>query len=245
MLKSLLALLFATTSLAENTPRSVADIRDHYQLLGAEQTVLYEVTEIRRSSDLTSEHYVLVRDEGHGDFILRSLWTYKDQTSLYRISDVKDRAFIQASAKLPFTSKTGAETLDEIRANPSIKDLPSIVKIETNGGRWDGVEKDWDEKALLRSFRHQLRQTTDFYLLEGIERMRGTFLGTDAASMFYAVIARFVIYDATDDADAPKVTTRNAAPDCDFDASFGFPCSARQRERVVKAAKDGKELLRY
>jgi hypothetical protein len=245
MPKTLLALLFTATLLAEDVPRPVADIRHHYQLLGPERAILYDVTEVTRSSELTSEHYILVRDEGHGDFVLRQIWTFEDQTSSLRISDVKDRAFIQTSAKLPFTSKTRSEMLDEIRANPSLSDLPSVVKIETNGGRWDGIERDWDEQAPLRAFRRQLRQTTDFHLLEGIERMRGTIFTTDGAAMFYSIVARFVIYDATNDAAAPKVTTRDSAPDCDFDAAFGFPCSAKQRERVVNAAREGKELLRY
>jgi hypothetical protein len=245
MLKTLLALFFTATLLAEDAPPPVSEIRHHFQLFDSEQTVLYDVTEISRPSDLASEHYVLVRDDGHGDFVLHSLWIYKDQTSSYRISDVKDRAFIQTSVKLPSTSKTRSEVLDEVRANPSLRDLPSIVKIETNGGRWDGIEGDWDEQAQMRSFRRQLRQTTDFHLLEGIERMRGTFFTTDVAAMFYSIVARFLIYDATNDAAAPKVTTRDSTPNCDFDAAFGFPCSAKQLERIVNAEKEGKELLRY
>lgn len=211
MLKTLLALLFTATLLAEDAPHPVSEIRHHFQLLDSGQAILYDVTEISRTSDLTSEHYVLVRDDGHGDFVLRSLWIYKDQTSSYRISDVKDRAFIQTSAKLPFTSKPSSKMLDEIRANPSLSDLPSILKIETNGGRWDGIEGDWDEQAQMRAFRRQLRQTTDFHLLEGVERMRGTLFTTDVASLFYSIVARFVIYDVTNDAAAPKVTTRDSA----------------------------------
>ncbi|MDP9191103.1 MAG: hypothetical protein M3P06_05315 [Acidobacteriota bacterium] len=245
--KMLLIMFVAATSLAADTQAvSVQDIRHHYQILGDKSAVLYDVTEINRYSDESSENYVLIRDIGHGDFVMRNTWSYKDQTVTYRISDVKDRTYIQASAITPFSSKTRLETLAESRRNPDLKQLPAIVKFETNGGRWDSIETDWEDENRLREFRHQLRQTFDFSLLEAIERMRGTVFTTEVADVFYALIGQLVVYDSTsEDKTAVGVKIQASTPDCAFDANYGFPCSAKQLERTAKAVKEGKALDRY
>jgi hypothetical protein len=234
---------------------AVTEFRKHFEVVDGTGAVLYTVSAIVRFSEASAEDYVLVRDEGYGDYVLRNVWTFKDQISNFRISDVKDRVFLQVTYKFPFASKTRSATLEEGHRFPHVTDAGVPARIETNGGRWDGAEHDWDEGARLRAFRHQLRQTVDFSLIEAIDRMRGTLFTTDAASTFYFPLCKYAVYDDVDPAEstttgndegaASTVKTRDRAPDCDFDAHFGFKCSEKQLALVKRAAKEEKALVSY
>src|SRR5215203_1310309 len=170
----LMILTAAAFASGEPTPPEVREVRPHQPVFGTQGAVLYDVTHISKSSQATFAAYLLVRDTGHGAFVIRHIWSFKDQLSMYRMSDLKDRTFVQITAKLPFSSKTRQETLEESRRNPTLKMIPAIVKLETNSGRWEAVETDWADADGLRQFRNQVRQSIDFFLLEAIERMRGT-----------------------------------------------------------------------
>jgi hypothetical protein len=245
----LLVLLTTVVVMNGNADQKIAqtpDTRHHFEVFDEEQdNVVYDVTEIIKSSEQSSESNVLVRDAGLGEFVIQRIRSFKEQTITYRINDVKNRTFIEASAKMPFAAKTRQETLQEGRQT-NLGDLPAIVTIETNGGRWDSVESEWEDRAALRQFRHRLRQSVDSFLLEAIERMRGTPL-TSVVDTFYSLIGQLVIYGPPggDAAVPPFVKVREVDPDCAFDAHFGFPCSAKQLERVTKAAKTGKTLPQY
>jgi hypothetical protein len=247
MRRILLLILIAGTvpSIADTEKPSITEYRKHFQVVDGGGAVLYVATEVIRYSEASNENYVLASDQGHGDFVLRKIWTFKDQVSALRVSDIKDRTYIQASYKYPFSSTTRTATLEEGRRNPQIMEVGTLVRIETNGGRWDGTEHDWDDGIRLRDFRHQLRQTIDFSLLEAVERMRGTLFATEIASWFYSPLCKYAVYDANDEGGASTVKVREIAPDCAFDAHFGFECSEKQLARVKKAAKEEKILTAY
>lgn len=230
---------------ADINPKPPSEIRRHFGITGPTGNVLYEVTEIIRVSDTVDSSYLLVRDEGHNDLVMRNAWTFADQKVVSRISDVKDRTFVQVSYTMPFQSKTRLKTLEEARTNRQLQQLPSILRFETNGGEWAGVETDWDEHVQIRRLRHDMRQTIDFSLLESIERMRGTLLSTPDGEKFFPLLVRFIVYDSGTDSAQEGLKTRDEKPDCGFDASFGYPCSEKQKERVAKAAKSDTLLKRY
>jgi hypothetical protein len=239
-------LLFALSVSAGESRSKPIEMRNHFRITGQEGAVLYDITEVIRLADEVEENRLLIHDEGHGDFLMNRIWSYETQTITHRLNDLKDRAFVQISLKMPFTSKTRLETIAEAKRNPILVDTPAVVRLETNGGQWEGVHDDWDEYGRLRQFRHELRQTLDPFMLEALERMRGTVLtlpGTPSA--FYERVARFVVYDQRSDEAPVSVQRVDAQPDCDFDKSFGFPCSEKQLERVKKAVKDGSVLSTY
>lgn len=248
-LTSVLLLLALTAPAAvsadgETAVRPKLDQRRHF-LVRHGTDVLYEATEISRTSDQAIETIVLARDVGYGDFILRDNWTFKKKHTIIRISDVKDKVYAQASYTKSTTGETFAEVLAELRANPGLRFAPSVVSLETTGGRWDGLHTDLDEYLRLRSLRREIRQTIDSYLLEAMERMRGTLFDTLVGLAFRDFVAQFVVYDVSDDAAEATVAIKDVAADCTFDAAFGFPCSEKQKERVKKAADAGKPLTRY
>jgi hypothetical protein len=246
---ALTILLLASTSFvnAEMKKAPVTEFRRHFQYFDREKVPHYEATVVVRMSEEQDERFVLIHDEGNGDFILSKVWTFGDQRSTSRLSDIKGRTYIQVSYKLPLTGTTRTETMAEARKNPDLTKVPSVVTLETNGGRWEGLETDWDSAARLRDFRRQVRQTIDFSLIETMERMRGTFFATDEGSYFYTAVCRFALYDIDlGDAEPPAtVEGTAAAPKCSFDQRFGFPCSEKQRTRVEKADAEKRLLEHY
>lgn len=235
----------AVTAIVGAEPPKVTDIRQHFQITGgSENAVFYEVTEVIRLSDETDENHHLVHDVGHTDFVMKRVWSFKDQTITYRISDQANRVFIQFVYQTPFAARTRLETLKEARENAVLQETPGIVTIETNGGKWEAVDTDLTGEN-LRQLRRSLRQTLDATLLEALERMRGTVFATPIGEVFYVRFGRLVLYDERDSARVASAKVRDTAPDCSFDAGFGYRCSDKQVERVAKAAKEGRVLTKY
>lgn len=56
------------------------EMRQHFDIKAPEEVTLYEFTTILRLSDEIDESVVLVRDEGHGDYLLRHTWSFPTQT---------------------------------------------------------------------------------------------------------------------------------------------------------------------
>ena len=233
----LIAVPFGFVRGDEQKVAPLTEHRRHLELRAKDGTRLYEWTEILRLSDRRTENHMPVRDEGHGDFVLHHISSFETQTTQYRISDVKDRAFLQLSFKLPTTSKTLAETLTETRDNAGLMDARTVVKVETNGGVWEDIESRGEELIELRALRHTIRGTLDRFLLEAIERGRGLLFSTSEASAFYLMLRGYIVYDtrgheqAIDD---DGVVSLEAPPNCAFDAALGYPCSDEQKERIKR-----------
>lgn len=132
----------------------------------------------------------------------------------------------------------------EAEGNEKLVSTPVFVTITTNGGEWSIVSTDLDEWARVRQLRHEIRPTMDFFLLEAIERMRGAVFAIPGGDIFFMQVAQYVVYD-TRDAPRLAVQQENQPPACDFDKSFGYPCSAAQLEKIRKRAEEGKPLDRY
>lgn len=235
----------ASSAVAGTVEPATGEFRRHFEVRHQDE-VLYQASVIVRSSDTSDEMIVLARDMGFGDVILHHKWVYEEQRAVKRISDVAGKVYIQAAYGVPIAGKTRQEILAQARQSPALKFIPAVVTIETNGGKWEGLENDWDELSRLRALRHQIRQSLAPYLLEAIERMRGTLFTSIDAQVFRDLVAHFVTYNAADQAAAVSaVTIRETAADCEFDAAFGFACSERQKARIKAAISKGKPLTRY
>lgn len=221
------------------------EIRIHTNIVGTGNGVQYEITEVIRLRETEDSNSLLVRDAVTGDrFVLEKATDYKERTSSWKIRDVKGDAFIETRFTLPYAAQTRKGALAEARENPMLSQLPTVMTVETNGGSWAGVHTNWDDWAELRKLRHEIRQVMSFYLLEGIERMRDSVFSQTAGQAFYGIVARFVLYDVDEQQDA-KLKTVHAKPDCDFDSSFGMPCTEAQLKRLRKAAERNETPQRY
>jgi hypothetical protein len=230
--------VFASTP-AETVPAPVKEHREHYDLRDADGLVHYEITDISRISDDLYENFVLVRDPDHGSFLLISRLSWADGQSSHSLTDIRQKDYIRVSFAMPTRAKTVEQAIAE-----GVLLAPVILTLTTNGGEGAGVDTEWKEWSKLRTLRHSVRRTVPFYLLEALERMRGAVLTTVAAPNFYNLIGRLVLYDTQDE---PQLRLENVEqpPACDFDKSFGYPCSAAQLKRIRKAQDSGKPLSSY
>lgn len=244
-MRLILALVLAIAPQAmANQPAETREFRSHLVVSDGPEP-LFVVTQITRLSDQFDESVILVHDVGHGDYIIRRHWAFDKQIILHRLSDVKDRAFVQVSYKTPFTSKTRLETLAEGKQNPGVMDTPPINRIETNGGEWQIIDDELKSPSRLRKFRRDIRQHVDFVLLEAIERMRGTSFTKDSA--FFELLGHYFVYESSAEGEGTREigAKQSAPPDCAFDSRFGFPCSQKQLARIKKASADSRMLEMY
>lgn len=236
---------FAVMTRGADVPAKPVEYRQHTILRSPEDKSLhFEVTEIVRVTDDMDENELLVNDTQHGQFILTRRTTFADQEVSHTISDVKKKEFVRSSFKMPFSAKTRKETMAESAQNPDLKMLPALITVTTNGGEWRSVDAGAGEWQRLRDLRYSVRQTVPFHLLEAIERMRGSVFATPIGSVFYSLVGKYVVYQTADDAKL-ELEAVPAPPDCNFDESFGYPCSEAQTRRVKAAADSGETLTRY
>jgi hypothetical protein len=232
----------------DSAERKESGWRRHFVITSADGARLYEGTEITRLTDITDEKHILVRDEGHGDFVIRKVWNFETQTVHHRISDLKDRTFLQLSYKMPFTSRTRLDTLAEARDNPAIlPQVMTVMTLETNGGTWEGSESEWlQDPNRLRALRHSVRATLNSFIIEAIERGRGLLFSTTAGHAFFAILGRYAVYDTDgEEADADLLPARAAPPNCAFDDAFGYPCTEKQKAFIRKTSKNGEFAEEY
>jgi len=225
-------------------PQKPLDYRRHLELRGTHDALLYEYTVISSISEAGTSEIILLRDPGHGDVLLENVLSVDPQRSTYRISDVKRQAFIEASMGSPLTSKTLSDTLREAHAQPELFKTPVPVTIRTRGGEWRISETELDDEQVLRRLRHEIRPTVDVYLLEAVERMRGTFFQLTDGVSYTWLLGQVLLYGPADKMDLGAEAMQQP-PACDFDKSFGYPCSDEQQKRVKAAAEAGKPLPAY
>jgi hypothetical protein len=241
-----IALLIGLPALAQEEKIRVAEMRQHTQIVAKSGAVLYTMTKINRFSEEKDETILLIRDEGYGELIVRDVMSYEKHFSSHRISDLENRAFLQHSFPMQLGAKSRSETLKLGRDPEAIVWPEVILKIETNGGVWERNEKELRDEANMRPFRREIRPTMNSFVLEALERMRGTLLGADPGDLGFQDFANLVLYgidkEAVSPSDAKVVET---VPDCAFDESFGYPCTESQLARIAKAADEGKKLHGY
>jgi hypothetical protein len=225
-------------------PKTPLDYRRHLELRDAQGALLYEYTVISSISEAGSSEIIPLRDPGHGDVLLENITTVDPHRSVSRISDVKRRAFIESSMDGPFASKTLSETFKEAHAHPELYKTAVPITIKTGGGEWRMSETELKDQQLLRRLRHEIRPTVDVYLLEAVERMRATFFQVTDGASYSWLLGQVLLYGADDKMDF-AAEARAQPPACDFDESFGYPCSDEQQKRVKAAAEAGKPLPAY
>jgi hypothetical protein len=226
----------------KNTP---VESRRHFILRDpAQQTVYYEVTKIFKGTDESDETTIIVSDVEHGRIILQRRASYREHTASYSISDVKMRDYIRVSTKTAYAATTRTETLEESMTSPDPRMDTMVPTVTTPGGEWRPIIGEAGEWQQMRSLRRAIRPTISFFLLEAIERMRGTLFSTAVGSIYDHMVGSYVVYR---DGDDPKLELEEVTqpPACDFDQAFGFPCTAAQQKRIKKWADEGQPVEVY
>jgi hypothetical protein len=229
---------------ADTPPRREVTVRHHVELNDKRGMLYYKATIVDELSDERSRTRILVRDLPFGDYVLSRVRSFADQTTVISIADVQDKSFVRVTYKWPFTSKTRDETLAEARRHPELMDAPTIVTLETNGGKWEAVETEWRSFERRRELQTQVRQSMNTTLLEGIERMRGMVFPADDFKVFADLITTYVLHGTAGEVQQGLIATP-AHPDCTFDKSFGVPCSDKQLAHIQKADEEHRPITDY
>jgi hypothetical protein len=221
------------------------EVRHHFLLRHAGDKVEhYRATNIVRITDDVQQNVLLLHDLEHGRLILEDRHLFASQDASYSISDEKRAETVEVSFKTPYTASTRKDTEEEDRVNPGIKNTSALLTITTNGGEWRSSDSEWTDWRRIRELRYSIRRTLSPFLLEAVERMRGTVFATDQGEMYYFVVGRYLVYQDKDDVPL-ALEAVTLPPGCEFDESFGYPCSAEQQKRIRDAVQKGKVLPRY
>jgi hypothetical protein len=244
LIASTLVTVATISALAEDTAPRSAVIRRHFELNDKAGSAYYYVTTVRELSEVRQHVRLLVRDARFGDYILSWLRSFTDQTTVISIADLSGKAYVRITYKWPFTSKTVTDTLAEAKRHPELMDAPTIVTLDTNGGRWEAVETEWRGTERRRELRTQVRQSMNPTLLEAIERMRGTALPVSDFKDFAALATTFVLHGTAGEVQE-GLLENSLHPDCDFDKSFGLPCTDKELARIKKADEEHRPITDY
>lgn len=244
-LARVMPLVLAAASIsAQDAKPATSEFRRHFELVDKQGAQYYVATSINERSPELARARVLLRDVNYGDLVLSWIRSYKEQTTVLSITDREGKAYVRFRFKWPYTSKTQEETIREAHRHPELQAAPVIGIVETNGGKWEGVETDWKGVQRERELRTEVRRSMDFSLLEGIERMRSMALDIPDIKSIANMITTYIVHGAEGEISISLVDS-TLAPDCDFDKSFGLPCTDRQLERIKKAQAEHRQLEEY
>jgi hypothetical protein len=242
-------LLITTGALELPAEEKVTESRRHFTISRADGVPLGRATVVHRSAPTWHRSVVLFRASTGDELVLENPTDYEAKTMAWTIRNVKGDAWITARVVLPFSGTTEAEALAEFQNTETriFELMRPELEFETNAGSWKGSEAEWAGDARLEITK-QLRMGTPFDLLETIERsvdsafVNLSDVGLDVADEITheePLILQYLLYRPRCGRDASKAEF--AVPDCDYDESFGFPCSEKQLARV-KTAKETREV---
>ena len=218
------------------------EFRRHFEATTRKGTFLYEVTVITRTKPDEDQHIVLIEDSEGNDYRLTHTRSYFKQETEYEFRDVKRKTWVRTIYAYPFKSRTRDETVAEATKSPKL-DIP--LTVETPSAARTAKESEWNEAENARQWTGEIRESLDPVFVEAIERMRGgLFVGHPIMENFCRIVVRYVLH-ANDCSSTSHMELKPAQPDCLFDASIGFACSEKQKQRVSDAAAAGTELLLY
>lgn len=227
-----------------NAPERSKEFRRHFVAVTKKGTSLYQLTVITELRKDEARHFVLIEDAQGNDYLLSHVWDYSRQESQYELRDLRRKVFVRATHSYPYKSRTREETIAEAKAHPELaKDLS--LTIETPGTIRTAKESEWRDPEAAREWRSEIRESLDPAFLEALERMRGgLFHGEPIMDTFCSIVIQFVLHGANCES-TELLELRPATPDCLFDASFGYACSDRQKERVADGEAQKKLLDVY
>lgn len=244
------ALLLALTAGAEETAKpqvEPVEVRQHWAAVRADGRSMYDVTEIARTSDTVERSVIVVRDENGARWRFEHYSDYERHASMEEARDLKSGMFVRMSWKFRAKGKTIKEVLAWWKSVTDAERHGDVeLTVESGGTRVAAQESEWNDRARSDDWRGQLRETFSVSFLDALERMRDTLMPHDVTfDVMKDLVAKVSYANACDSASEPYTKRVDLDPDCTFDKDMGYPCSDKQIQRIVKAAKDGRRITRY
>lgn len=236
----LIVVLLAQT--AEVSIQPAREFRRHFDASTRNGTPLYEVTVVTRTKQDEDQHIVLIEDTEGNDYRLTHTRSYFKQETEYEFRDVKRKTWVRTTYAYPYKSRTRDETIAEAKASPK---LDIQLTVETPAAARTAKESDWQHAENARQWTGEIRESLDPAFVEAMEKMRGGLLiGEPILENFCHIVVRYVLH-ANDCSNTSHMELRPAQADCLFDASLGFACSEKQKQRVSEAIAERRQLTQY
>lgn len=241
----LLAMLAVAGTLLFRSETHAAEWRKHWEALDPKTGIAYEMTEITMLPDESQDiMYVLLEDSVSGDrLIIRHTMDYFKHEASMEVTDVQTKEWFRASIPLPYKSISRREVVAELKANPALRQQSvDSITISCNGVEATASEADWLSYK-TRELRSNVRRAASALFLERLERLRVVVTPDSPLHHLCTSVLRYVLYNER--CATPVVRTTTAPPNCDFDGSFKFSCSQKQKEKIARALKDNQKLDTY
>jgi hypothetical protein len=234
------SIVLALAPLAAAQQYGIIETRHHYHFSDEPSGLRYRMTRIFRMPNNTETRSICLLEEGSGArMTLSDTSDYLAQTNVLEITDLETKDVARVTVRFPYKSATMKETIAEARAHPDLESIDLPTTIEVNGVSAHAKESEWLSERHARAARSSLRRAGSAAFLERLERLRP--IAADRELMLFCIhLLRHVLYDAPCE---EELQAQEAFGDCSFDASFGHPCSERQKQRIEKAVAAGEPSL--
>ena len=220
--------------------------RRHYKITssGQKATVLYNVTEILSTDAKSTNLRLYLLQDSNGDRLVLTETADPRRNEITReIRDLATNEYVRSTVSHSDAVRkdVAVERQVDPAATPQVQPGEDSVplQVELNGigvltTRKEALSREWRES------RSKLRRAAGPAFMERLERMRGIPASAEILSGFCEHVLRFVLYN---DECTSKLTVAPAAPDCDFDAQFRYPCTDAQKKAIKRMPKVG--ALKY
>lgn len=219
--------------------------RRHYALADAKEHVEYRVTSGLDVSPVRDTNTVLLEDFSTGQrYVIQRDFDIGHHRSSTEIRDPEGKRYIRVWFTISSAAKTRDELLKEFHGNPDLPGLTNpLLTIETATFTHTLRSEGLSHASEREEWVSELRQTLDPEFLEGMERMRTGAVAIEDIEFFRLMFGAWFFHGNCPAGSALHEVQDE--PDCAFDERFGFPCSAKQQERLEKARKEKRLIERY
>lgn len=194
----------------------------------------YVATEIEHLSERDDRSVVLIRTPEGDSFAVTNESNYETHTFDYEIRDPQSPGdFLRLRLVFPVKAKTLKAFVEEL--NESGKSMHVSFEITgPRGQHLSGVEPHWGDEETARKVRPVVRQWISDAFLQKLARVHPT--GLFDSSLVAVGTNRLMEYLFVPvPGRRPDLLLTPANPDCGFDKSFGYPCSATQLQAAADA----------
>jgi len=228
------AALFAATSATAQTKDTDHESRWHWTVRTARVDQEYVATEIERPSEHDDRSVVLIRTPEGDSFAVTSESNYETHTFDYEIRDAQSpRDFLRLRLVFPVKAKTLKTFVEELKESGNSMHVSFDIR-GPDGQHLSGVEPHWGEEGTARKVRPVVRRWLSDAFLQKLARVHPT--GLFDSSLLAVGTNRLMEYLFVPlPGRRPDLFLTRANPDCGFDKSFGYPCSATQLQAAAGA----------
>lgn len=237
MRKKMLVLFsfLAATSLAASSEAAENEMRTHYVVADRNRLPVYRATVITTSDENAGVETCLLSDVS-GERVRIDIRRNHVSHLLIAEYSVNNAPPVKVKVDLPFKSMTRSGNAHEYNTQPELREKEIPFTIESNGKMLKTAEREWKSGPNKANVRAQAKSLVGTHLAATMTKLRSVLAFPPLAG---ACSTLSFVTDGVKCAGSTALSIAVVQPDCDFDATFGFPCSAAQAQRANSHRRRG------